>query len=212
MIESVLEELLQRVDVARHPGEQSTGALVGVEVDRQALQVREHPQPELVQQLLAESTRERHPPPAGDGRHDHRGDVQQGHEDDHAGVARGDPLVDASLRQHAAGLQGHGLEHDEDERDHEAPPVAAEEAAERERVPIGGDRLEPNGRRRVYRFGREDRLRPLTQLRRHAGEGQSRGSARLRSARPEAATARSEHHSPTTGVSSARVTWASTAA
>ena len=88
-----VEELLQRVDVARHPGEQPPGALVGVEVDRQPLQVGEDAQAELVQQLLAEATRERHAAATCDGGDDHRGDVEQCDEHHHAGVARRDPRL-----------------------------------------------------------------------------------------------------------------------
>ena len=45
--EAVLEQLLQRFDVARHPGHDHAGLLAGEEVERQALEVREDPDPEL---------------------------------------------------------------------------------------------------------------------------------------------------------------------
>ena len=45
--EAVLEELLERLDVARHAGHDHARLLVGVVVEREALQVREHAHAQL---------------------------------------------------------------------------------------------------------------------------------------------------------------------
>ena len=46
--QAVLEQLLEVLDVARHPGHDDAGLLVGEEVERQALQVGEDLDPQVV--------------------------------------------------------------------------------------------------------------------------------------------------------------------
>jgi hypothetical protein len=46
--ETVLQELLQVLDVARHPGHDHARLLLGVEVERQSLEVGEHLRPQVV--------------------------------------------------------------------------------------------------------------------------------------------------------------------
>ena len=53
--QAVLEQLGEVLDVARHAGHEHARLLVGEEVERQALEVGEHPDPQLVHELLAEA-------------------------------------------------------------------------------------------------------------------------------------------------------------
>ena len=102
--EPVLQQLLEVLDVARHPGHDHAGLLVGVEVEAEALQVGEHADAQVVHHARGE--------PAGDPRLatlGGRGDRDREQEEpadgeDHgdAVVARQHPVVDPVLDQRPA--------------------------------------------------------------------------------------------------------------
>ena len=55
--DAVLEELLEVLDVARHPAHQHAGLLLGEEVEAQPLEVREHQDPQVVHHARGEPAR-----------------------------------------------------------------------------------------------------------------------------------------------------------
>ena len=92
-----LHEHRERLDVAGHARHQDAGLLPGEEVQGLALEVAEDPDPELVDEPLAQATGEAGPEPGGDRREANGSYVCQGHGDQHAPVAGHDTVVDADL-------------------------------------------------------------------------------------------------------------------
>ena len=100
--EAVLQQLLQRLDVTHDAGHDHARLLVGVVVEREALQVCEHAHPELEHHAGRDATRDADPEPAR-----HRGDHDRDHGRDRAGedhrpVVLLDAVVDADRRRAAA--------------------------------------------------------------------------------------------------------------
>ena len=71
--DAVLEELLEVLDVARHPAHEDAGLLLGEEVEAQPLEVAEDGDPQVVHDPGGEPARHVDVAPLGGGRNDHGG-------------------------------------------------------------------------------------------------------------------------------------------
>ena len=80
--ESVLEQLLQHLDVTRHPGHDHARLLVGEVVERQTLDVRVDPDPQVVHDLRSELPGVADPAALDEHREQHRDEVDDAAEDD----------------------------------------------------------------------------------------------------------------------------------
>ena len=115
--EPVLQQLLERLDVARHAGHDHARLLVGVVVEREALQVRERADAQF------EHDARRDPSGGGDARaarhrgHDHREDGEDPDDRQRGPVVRRDAVVDALLAEERTGLDAQRFDEDQEEGD-----------------------------------------------------------------------------------------------
>ena len=143
----VLQELLEVLDVAGHPGHDHARLLGREEVERQPLQVGEYLDPEVVHDAGRQPARHSDLRTLADGADRRAGQVGQSgpHHDAEVEAARpgtrrrilGRPAqsaVDGDLGQLGAHLEGHAEHHDEEARDHQHPGVADEEPPQGEAV------------------------------------------------------------------------------
>ena len=87
--QAVLEQLLQVLDVARHPAHDDARLLLGEEVERKSLQVPEDGDPQVVHDPGGEASGHPYLTPLRRGRNDHRGQVDAGDEHHHREVVDG---------------------------------------------------------------------------------------------------------------------------
>ena len=167
---AVLEQLCQRVDVARHAGHQAARLLSREELERQPLEVGEDADAEREEQTFA------HPPgPRGarvrrDPADQHRREVEDGDGRENCGVAPADSLVDADLGEQRARLRRGRLQPDEHERGEHRGPVGPDEATERERPSVVVDLAERDPLDRVLGLTRQHLVDARLQLRGDARE------------------------------------------
>ena len=192
--ETVLQQLLEVLDVARHAAHDDAGLLRREETQRQPLQMREHLDTQIVHDPGGEATGDLHLCPLGEGADDDRHEIDDGrHDHDLEAVVRaGHPVVDGVLGDRRPRLGGHGDDDDEDGRQPEHPRVLGEQAPEREALLLlGGRELgEGDGGVGVGRLFGEELVDARLQLRRDATEGEARRGPRPAHWRPAA----SEHH------------------
>ncbi len=138
--QAVLQELLERLDVARHAGHDHARLLLGVVVEGEALQVRERAHPQLEHDARRHPSGGRHPQAARHRRDDDREDRERPDDGEHGPVVRGDAVVDADLAEERPGLDAQRLDQDEEEREREHPPVRPQHAPQADaglRHPVG---------------------------------------------------------------------------
>jgi hypothetical protein len=139
-ISSLLDQLLERVDVRRHPGDQPSGLLLVEERHRHAEDVAEHPVAEVAQELLADARDEedlrarQHQRGERDERVTDRGAVEWSR------LARLEPVIDAVAHDGGAGDRG-GREPDHHQRGDE--DLGAIRAQQAEGAPKNPLRLRP---------------------------------------------------------------------
>ncbi len=110
-----LHELLHRVDVGRHSGDEHPALLVGLLGDRQAMDVRERSNPQTHHRALRGSNQ---PPAGGACRHEGQHDEGEGRRADASHEHRAEPAVEAAvedeLDQHRRGeIRDHDAERDD---------------------------------------------------------------------------------------------------
>ena len=210
----VLEQLLEVLDVARHPRHDDTGLLGGEVVERQALQVGEDLDAQVVHDPSGEPAGDLHLAPLGERGDEHRDEVQAGddRDDPEVLVMRRHALVDGDLRQLRAGLGDDADDDDEHRGEDEHPGVLGEEAPEGEPSLVAGLRslAEADVRVAVVRLVGQEPVDAGLQLRRdpaerQAGAGCARsGAAAHRWSEPAATHAPGHQPSPSTRPRSTR--------
>ena len=154
--EALRHELLEGFDVGGHAGDEGTGAVAVVELERELHEVREHPLAQLAQEALADPRDgEDHEPAEAVLDHD-RGEVHDDGTVQRRDVARHDAVVDPVPDDRRTGERRGGLRsatHDRREREplplrREDPPGAPEHPPPLLRgQPVGGGIECPSGSR-----------------------------------------------------------------
>ena len=178
--QTLLQQHGEGLDVAGHARHQHPGALGCVEVQREPLEMSEHPQPQLVHEAFAEPA-----PQGGPGAPDNHMDQHRGEEDPHDDAHQSEAalqhaVVDADLGEQGTGLGGQCL-HDDQGHDQQHPPTVRAEhraQAQRWRRPRTVRELDVLGG--MVGFGVEDVGGPVDHLVGDAGEGQAGGRVGLR--------------------------------
>ena len=219
--EAVLEELLEVLDVAGHPAHDHAGLLLGEEAEREALQVGEDLDPEVVHhpggqpagdldlEALGQGG-DGHEDQVGDGRADHHGEVEV------AAGSAAHPVVDGVLGERGSDLGGHGDDHHQDPGQGQHARVLGQQPPQAQSLELGLGAVlaEDDVRLGILGFGGQQLVHPGLELVGDAGEGQAGGGRGLRpSGATEApATAATEHHDrppPRTESSRSRSGWPS---
>ena len=127
--EAVLQQLLQVLDVARHPGHDHAGLLLGVEVEAEPLQVGEDAHPQVVHDARGQPAGDPHLRALRDRGDRDRQQEDQADADDHrdALVTGEHPVVDPVLISSGPGLVGDADDRDEHERERAELPVTEDQ-------------------------------------------------------------------------------------
>ncbi len=213
--QAVLQQLLQVLDVAGHAAHDHAGLLIGVEVQPQALQVGEHPDPQVVHDQGRQPAGDLYHGPLGHGRDPDRDHVEDGdgHHDRH--VLGDHAVIDSVGDQGRSGLVGHGHDDDEHRRPQGQTPVPAHQAAQRH-LPVlarPGPIAERDFGVGVFGLVSQQAVHALLHLPWHPGERQP--AARIGGRAPAAGDHRSAHHPgcpPSSSTTSKASAWASTSA
>ena len=128
--QAVLQQLLERLDVARHAGHDHARLLLRVVVEGEALQVRERPHAELEHHPRRHAARWWRRGTRWRRRHHDREDRQHADDRERRPVVRGDAVVDALLAEERPRLHAERLDHDEDGRERHHPPVRPQHASQ----------------------------------------------------------------------------------
>ena len=203
--DSLLERLLEVLDVAGHAGHQASRPLLGEEVQRHALEVGKDPHTQAVDDVLVEPPG---PQRAGvpDRDRDHDQHEVEGHdpEQERAVGVQGRPAqlvephaaVDGQLRDGGSHPSRHRLEDDEHEHAGHRPLERGEQAAQGERPAVVVELPELDDGLRVLGLVLEDALDERDHLVGQTGEGQARvgaGAGDPAAEAPEATRTAPEH-------------------
>ena len=142
LTEAVLEQLLEVLDVAGHPGHDDAGLLLGVEVEAEPLEVREDSDPQVVHDSRGEAPGDLDLGLLGQGADADDDEIDDSAPDHHreGEVAGGHSVVDGVGGEGRAELAGDGDDDDEQGRpDHEGG-VLGEQGDEREALLLVGGR------------------------------------------------------------------------
>ena len=195
--QAVLEELLEVLDVAGHPGHDHAGLLLGEEAEGEPLEVGEDLDPQVVH----------HPggDPAGDldlGALGQRGDadehqVEPGHGHHHGEVlvSGAHAVVDGVLGQLGADLADHGDHHDQEAGQDQHARVLGQQAPQGQapQLLLGGVLVEGDVGFGVRRARSEQAVHAGLELRGDAGEGEAGGRRPPDRARPPPQPHRRSH-------------------
>ena len=131
------DELVERLHVVGQPRDQHAGLAAAEEADRLALQVREDPQPQVLQRALADPADEIRlqvrRAPVEERRADERGHDQV----QRVEVAGRDAVVDRELREVGGSEAGRRGQHQRHERQDHAPAVGAQQLRHAAQAPRG---------------------------------------------------------------------------
>ena len=177
--ETFLEQQGERLYVAGHAGHQHARFLFGVEIQREPLQMREDPHPQLVQEPLSE--------PAGEGSagvsrehlQNYCPQKHHAHHEEHAELPRQHAVVYADLGEQRAGLQRQGLQDHQQTCQHQLRLVGGEEASHGERAHLGLLVRELDDRLRVFRLCLQQLAGTVGHLGGNARERQAGGGVGL---------------------------------
>ena len=132
-VEALLQQVVERVDVAGQPGDETAGGERLVEVERQALTVREHPPPHVQQHVLPDAPGEQQEGRAQPGRGGGRARVARDRPHERRGVARHrgrDARVDGRRDEQRPRQLGEGLSDEQQQGRRDRAPVRPDERAE----------------------------------------------------------------------------------
>ena len=133
----------------------------------------EHPDPELVDEPLADPTGEGGAERGGQGGQQDRADEGQRHGDEHVGVPFEHAAVDADLDQQRAEVEERGLGNDQQDRECEADGVGPQEGPQPEGAAVPAAVGEVDDGVRVLGFMGQDRLDAVGEVAGHVGERQA---------------------------------------